>query len=39
MYNINLNIIEAKKKKAQDDKMLDEYDQKKKGSKFKEING
>ena len=28
MYNVNLNLIEAKKKKEKDDKMLDEYDQK-----------
>ena len=30
MYNINLNLIEAKKKKEKDDRMLDEYDQKRK---------
>ena len=30
MYNINLNLIEAKKKKEKDDKLLDEYDQKRK---------
>ena len=37
MYNINLNLIEAKKKKAQDDKMLDEYDQKKKAANLKKL--
>ena len=35
MYNINLNLIEAKKKKAQDDKMLDDYDQKRKAANLK----
>jgi hypothetical protein len=35
MYNINLNLIEAKKKKAQDDKMLDEYDQKRNAANLK----
>jgi hypothetical protein len=37
MYNINLNLIEAKKKKAQDDKMLDEYDQKRKAANMRKI--
>ena len=37
MYNINLNLIEAKKKKAQDDKMLDEYDQKRKAANMRKL--
>ena len=37
MFNINLNLIEAKKKKAQDDKMLDEYDQKRKAADLKKL--
>ena len=37
MYNINLNLIEAKKKKAQDDKMLDEYDQKRKAANIRKL--
>jgi hypothetical protein len=35
MYNINLNLIEAKKKKEKDDKMLDEYDQKRKAANLR----
>ena len=37
MYNVNLNLIEAKKKKAKDDKMLDEYDQKRKAANLKKL--
>ena len=35
IYRDNMNIIEAKKKKAQNDKMLDEYDQKRNASNIK----
>ena len=37
MYNVNLNLIEAKKKKAKDDKMLDEYDQKRKAANLMKL--
>ena len=37
MYNINLNLIEAKRKKAKDDKMLDEYDQKRKAANLMKL--
>ena len=37
MFNINLNLIEAKKKKAQDDKMIDEYDQKRKADNLRKL--
>ena len=37
MYNINMNLIEAKRKKAQDDKMLDEYDQKRKAANLRKL--
>ena len=35
IYRENMNIIEAKKRKAQNDKMLDEYDQKKNASNIR----
>ena len=37
MYNINLNLIEAKKKKEKDDKLLDEYDQKRKAANLMKL--
>ena len=37
MYNINLNLIEAKRKKAQDDKMIDDYDQKRKADNLRKL--
>ena len=37
MYNINLNLIEAKRKKAQDDKMIDDYDQKRKADNLRQL--
>ena len=37
MYNINLNLIEAKRKKEKDDKMLDEYDQKRRAANLKKL--
>jgi len=37
MYNVNLNLIEAKRKKAKDDKMLDEYDQKRKAANLMKL--
>ena len=35
MYRQNLNLIEAKKKKAQNDKILDDYDQKRNAANLK----
>ena len=35
MYLENLNLIEAKRKKALNDKMLDEYDQKRNAANLK----
>ena len=37
MHNINLNLIEAKRKKAQDDKMIDDYDQKRKADNLRKL--
>ena len=37
MYNINLNLIEAKRKKAQDDKMIDDCDQKRKADNLRKL--
>ena len=35
MFRENLNLIEAKKKKAQNDKMLDDYDQRRNAANLK----
>ena len=35
MFRENMNLIEAKKKKAQNDKMLDDYDQRRNAANLK----